>query len=200
MSHHATEDISIMRALPNMQVVVPSDPWQAAAAVDSLVANPGPSYLRIDKSNAGLAASGDGGFEVGVARTVREGDDVTIIGTGGILAECTSAAEMLSDAGVSAGIVEMATIKPIDRNAILAAAARSSLVVTVEEHSVIGGLGGAVAEIMAGHGCGTSLIRIGLDDTYSSVVGSQEYLRSYYEMDAAAIVDRVNSALAALQC
>ena len=197
MSHHTTEDLSIMRALPNMRVLVPSDPWQAAMAVDSLVANPGPSYLRIDKSNAGLEAPSDGGFEVGVARTLREGSDVTIIGTGGILAECISAAEMLSDGGVSVGVVEMATIKPIDRNAILAAAARSSLVVTVEEHSVIGGLGGAVAEVMAGHGCSTGLVRIGLDDVYSSVVGSQEYLRSYYGMDAAAIVDRVNNALVA---
>ena len=93
----------------------------------------------------------------------------------------------------------MATIKPIDCDAILAAA-RSSLVVTVEEHSVIGGLGGAVAEVMAEHGCATCLVRVGLDDVYSSVVGSQEYLRRHYGMDAAAIVDRVNAALAANSC
>ena len=185
-----------MRALPNMQVIVPSDPWQAARAVDSLVASPSPSYLRIDKSSAGLEAPSDGGFEIGVARTLRNGSDVTIIGAGGILAECISAAERLSDGGVSVAVIEMATIKPIDSNAILAAAARSSLVVTVEEHSVIGGLGGAVAEVMAGHGCSIPLIRIGLDDMYSSVVGSQKYLRSYYGMDASAIVDRVSNALA----
>ncbi len=196
MSHHATEDISIMRALPNMRVLVPSDPWQAAAAVDSLVANPGPSYLRIDKSSAGIEPSHGGTFDIGVARTLHEGSDVTIIGTGGIVAECISAARILSNENISAGVMEIASIKPIDCDAIHAATSCSSLVVTVEEHSVIGGLGGTVAEIMASQGCSARLVRIGLDDIYSSVVGSQQYLRSYYRMDAAAIVDRINNALA----
>lgn len=196
MSHHATEDLSIMRALPNMKVVVPSDPWQAAIAVDSLVETSGPSYLRIDKSSAGLEKPQQGGFELGKARSIRDGNDIAIIGSGGILSECIVAADILAESNRSAAIIEMATIKPIDRDAVLAAAHQSSLVVTVEEHSIVGGLGGAVAEIMAEEGCGTRLVRVGLEDTYSSVVGSQEYLRNRYGMDAAAIVERVQAALA----
>ena len=201
MSHHATEDLSIMRALPNMQVVAPSDPWQAAQAVDSIVANSGPSYLRIDKSSAGLEPPPNGGFEMGKARILRDGNDVTLVGVGGILAECIKAAETLSEQGISVCVIEMATIKPMDRTAILSAAAKSPLVVTVEEHSVIGGLGGAVAEVMAEDGgSGASLVRIGLDDVYSSIVGSQEYLRSCYGMDASSIVERVNRALKTQLC
>ena len=196
MSHHATEDLSIMRALPNMQVVVPSDPWQAAIAVASLAETPGPSYLRIDKSRAGLEQPSQGGFHLGKARWIREGQDVAIIGTGGILSECLLAADALAKSGQSAAVIEMATIKPLDKDAVLAAARQCSVVVTVEEHSVVGGLGGAVAEIMAEAGCAARLVRVGLEDTYSSVVGSQEYLRNRYGMDAGAIVERARSTLA----
>ena len=196
MSHHATEDLSIMRALPNMKVVVPSDPWQAAIAIDSLVDSPGPSYLRIDKSSAGFEKPSEGGFDLGKGRWIRRGQDVAIIGSGGILAECVVAANILADNDVAAGVLEMATIKPIDEDAVRAAALQFPLIVTVEEHSIIGGLGGAVAEVMAQEGCGTPLVRIGLDDIYSSVVGSQQYLRNRYGMDAAAIVGRVQDALA----
>ncbi|MFK8030852.1 MAG: transketolase family protein [Gammaproteobacteria bacterium] len=197
MSHHATEDLSIMRALPNMQVIAPSDPWQATLAVDALVDHPGPGYLRIDKSQAGLPQPKQDGFHVGHARTLRSGSDVTIIGVGGILAECMQAADALGEAGHSVSVIEMATVKPIDKRAIVSAAKETSLVVTVEEHSIVGGLGGAVAEVMAENGTGSRLVRIGLNDVYSSVVGSQEYLRNYYSMDAAAIVERVKQALSA---
>ncbi len=196
MSHHATEDLSIMRALPNMQVIAPSDPWQARLAVDFLVEHSGPCYLRIDKSAAGLDEPDEGGFTAGKARVLSSGDDVAIIGTGGILAECNEAANALEGEGVSTGVIEMATVKPIDVDAIVAAAERVAIIVTVEEHSVIGGLGGAVAEVMAEHACSARLIRIGLPDIYSSVVGSQEYLRNFYEMDAAAIAQRIKAAAA----
>ncbi|MEO0423443.1 MAG: transketolase C-terminal domain-containing protein [Pseudomonadota bacterium] len=196
MSHHATEDLSIMRALPAMQVVVPSDPWQAATAVDALVAHPGPSYMRIDKSSAGLEQPADGGFALGKGRTLVAADGVTLVGTGGILAECLEAAERLGGQGISCGVVELSTIKPIDVETILGAAARSNLIVTVEEHSVVGGLGGAVAEVLADHGCGVRLLRVGLDDVYSSVVGSQTYLRRHYQLDAESIVSRIKQVVA----
>jgi len=196
MSHHATEDLSIMRALPNMRVFVPSDPWQAQMVVDELVEWPGPCYLRIDKSSAGLERPQEGGFVAGVARVLREGNDVTIVGTGGILAECLSAATMLSQDGMSVGVVEMSTVKPLDGEAIASATECSSMVVTVEEHSIIGGLGGAVAEVMAELGSSTPLVRIGLPDVYSSVVGTQDYLRRHYRMDSGAIVERVKAEVA----
>ena len=160
----------------------------------------GPSYMRIDKSCAGFKASANDDVQIGKAREILRGKDVCFIGIGGILSECVKAVEVLQKQNISAGVVEMATIKPIDAAAILAVAGRSSLIVTVEEHSVIGGLGGAVAEIMADNGCGVPLLRIGLQDTYSSVVGSQDYLRSYYEMDSPAIVERVSTALEAIKC
>ena len=200
MSHHATEDLSVMRALPNVRVLVPSDPWQAALAIDSLVADPGPSYLRIDKSNAGLAAPSSGGFDIGVARIVRDGDGVTIISAGGILAECLQAADMLADCGLTVRVIEMATVKPIDRAAIIDAADDSYLMLTVEEHSIVGGLGGAVAEVMAESGSSCKLMRIGLDDTYSSVVGSQDFLRRHYGMDAATIAKRVRNEMSNQRC
>lgn len=195
MSHHATEDLSIMRALPNMQVVAPSDPWQAAQAVDSIVAHKGPSYLRIDKSSAGLDAADGAAFQIGKARILMRGTDVTLVASGGILSECLKAATILSEQRLSVGVVEMATIKPIDDIAIRDLSIRSSLIVTVEEHSIIGGLGGAVAEVMAEQCSGARLVRIGLDDSYSSIVGSQEYLRGVYGMDSNSIVNRVVSEL-----
>jgi len=200
MSHHATEDISIMRALPNMQVIVPSDPWQASQAVDAIVEHAGPSYMRIDKSSAGLEANAEGEFQVGKARILTQGTDVTLIGSGGILAECLKSTVELKEQGILAGVVEMATIKPVDAVAIQELAEKTSLIVTVEEHSIVGGLGGAVAEVMAEKGCGTRLVRVGLEDTYSSVVGSQEYLRGAYGMDAASITRRVTNALQETAC
>ncbi len=195
MSHHATEDLAIMRALPNMHVIAPSDPWQAALAVDVLARQRTPGYLRIDKSSADLPPPESGGFQLGVARDLQPGSDATIISSGGILSECIEAARILEQDKISIGITEMATIKPLDREAVTRAATRTNLVVSVEEHSVVGGLGGAIAEVMAESGCNAKLLRIGLDDVYSSVVGSQGYLRQYYRMDAASIAQRIRSRL-----
>ncbi|MEL7538069.1 MAG: transketolase C-terminal domain-containing protein [Pseudomonadota bacterium] len=189
MSHHATEDLSIMRALPNIQVLAPSDPWQAVHAVDALIAQDGPGYLRIDKSSAGVAPIDHP--DLATLRVHRDGTDVMLVGIGGILAECLEAAEQLGARGVSAGVLEVVTLKPLDVDGIVAAAERTPLLVTVEEHSVVGGLGGAVAEVIAERRTAASLLRIGLNDTYSSIVGSQDYLRNVYEMDAAAIVSKV---------
>lgn len=197
MSHHATEDLSIMRALPNMQVIAPSDPWQASLAVDALVDHPGPGYMRIDKSEAGLPQPATGGFAVGRARTLRVGTDVTIVGVGGILAECVQAADTLEQSGCSVAVLEMATVKPIDELAIARVASETSLIVSVEEHSIVGGLGGAIAEVMAENGCSSRLVRIGMNDIYSSVVGTQQYLRDYYAINATAIVERIEQALSA---
>jgi transketolase len=200
MSHHATEDLSIMRALPNMQVIAPSDPWQAAQAAEAISKHVGPSYLRIDKSSAGIDEGSEGGFQVGKARVLTQGSDAVLIGTGGILAECVKAAAELCERGISVGVVEMATVKPIDEKTIIRLAAETPLIVTVEEHSRIGGLGGAVAETMAGQRSNSCLIRVGLDDSYSSVVGSQEYLRGIYGMDAESIMRRITKAHQEMRC
>ena len=190
MSHHATEDLAVLRALPNMVVTAPSDPWQAAYIVDALIAHPGPGYLRVDKSQAGLPVQPREEFEFGKARKIREGTDLTLISTGGILAEALTAAEALAEEGISARVLDMHTIKPLDRDAITAAVNETGGLITVEEHSVIGGLGGAVAEHCLEAGLKPGVFtRVGLHDTYSSTVGSQEYLRTTYRMDAPAIVE-----------
>ena len=196
MSHHATEDISILRSLPNMSVVVPSEPWQAASVVDEIAYRPGPSYLRIDKSEAGIPAQSGESFRLGTARQVREGADLTIIAVGGILGEVVAAATSLSDLGIECRVIDMCSVKPLDVKVILAAARETGGIVTVEEHNIVGGLGTAVAEACLDNGVNPVFFkRIGLDDTYTEIVGSQQYLRAHYKMDEQSIIDTVLAAL-----
>ncbi|HIF10461.1 MAG TPA: transketolase [Sneathiellales bacterium] len=196
MSHHATEDIGILRTLPNLKVAVPSDPWQAALVLDQIVASPGPSYLRLDKSAAGITEGRGAQFRFGVAQKVREGDHVTIIAAGGILGEVMSAADELSAQGLDCRVIDMCSIKPLDENIVIEAAQETGGIVTVEEHNVIGGLGSAVAEVCLEQGVQPKIFRrIGMKDIYSELVGSQTYLRSRYGMDQIAIVETVVSAL-----
>jgi transketolase len=194
MSHFAIEDLAILRALPNMTVVAPSDPWQAYALTKQIHARGGPTYLRIDKDQAGLPdAAGD--VTLGVPRTVREGTDAVIFSIGGILVEALAAAATLASEGVDVRIVDVHTLKPLDEAAIVAAC-DSGVIVTVEEHSVMGGLGSAIAEVCLSHGVATrAFARVGLKDLYPTVVGDQRYLRRAYGMDAAAIADAVREGL-----
>lgn len=185
MSHFATEDLAILRALPGMRVVAPSDPWQAYALTRQLHAEGGPAYLRIDKSSAGLAA---GPVTLGKVRQVRDGEDAVIFATGGILGEAMAAAEVLSEQGVSIRVVDVHTLKPFDVDGICAAARDSLCVITVEEHVVTGGLGGAVAEACLEGGVGVKAFRrIGLGDRFPEIVGDQTYLRRHFGLDRTAI-------------
>jgi len=192
MSHFATEDLAIMRALPNMCVVAPSDPWEAAELTRQVSARRGPTYLRLDKSAAGLPETP---VTLGRSRKVREGDDVCLIATGGIVEEVLRAADLLAADGVSAAVHIVATIKPLDSELItIAGSARA--VVVVEEHTVMGGLAGAIAEACMSAGTAPGrFLRIGLDDIYPTVVGDQRYLRKAYAMDAEAIARRTRSLL-----
>lgn len=188
MSHFATEDLAILRALPNMTVVAPSDPWQAAELTKQLHKRGGPTYLRIDKDKAGLPPAPEE-IVLGKVRVVRQGGDVTIFATGGILGEALKAADMLAEEGVAAQIVDVHTIKPFDAEGVTAAAGRTGVVITVEEHNIVGGLGAAVAEAVLEAGVPVRFFhRIGLNDEFPSVVGDQRYLRKRYAMDSDAIV------------
>lgn len=185
MSHFATEDLAILRALPEMVVVAPSDPWQAAALTRQLYESGGPSYLRLDKGKAGLPG---GEVTLGKARMVRSGEDAVIFATGSILAEALGAAELLAGEGASIRVVDVHTIKPLDMEAICEAAEECGNVVTLEEHNVIGGLGGAVAESCLEAGVSVRRFRrFGLDDRYPSIVGDQAYLRAHFRIDAASV-------------
>jgi transketolase len=194
MSHFAIEDLAILRALPEMTVVAPSDPWQAYALTRQLHARGGPAYLRIDKSAAGLP---EGAVTLGKARQVRAGSDAVIFATGGIVAEALAASDLLAAEGRSIRVVDVHTIKPLDTEAIRAAATECGLVVTLEEHSVIGGLGSAVAEACLEAGVPLRAFRrIGLEDSFPTVVGDQTYLRARYKLDAPAVVAVLRTMLA----
>lgn len=194
MSHFATEDLAILRALPEMTVVAPSDPWQAQALTRQLHARGGPAYLRIDKSAAGLP---EAPVVLGKAREVRAGDDAVVFATGGILGEALAAAGLLATAGLSIRVVDVHTIKPLDTEAICAAAAACGHVVTLEEHSIIGGLGGAVAETCLEAGIALrGFRRIGLADRFPDIVGDQAYLRARYGLDAASVATVLREMLA----
>jgi transketolase len=195
MSHFATEDLAILRALPNMTVVAPSDPWQAFELTKQLHARGGPTYLRIDKDKAGLPEDA-AAVTLGKARQVRDGSDAVIFSIGAILGEALAAAQTLSESGISVRVIDIHTLKPFDAEAVVAAASECGVVVTVEEHNIVGGLGAAVAEACLEAGAGVSAFRrIGLRDEFPSVVGDQKYLRARYGMDADSIAKAVKAGL-----
>lgn len=192
MSHHATEDLAIMRALPNVTVMAPSDPSQAQLATEAIYAHPGTCYLRLGRGGEPELNCPTDGFQIGRAMPVFDGEDVALLFTGAIGDEVLEARETLAADGVSIAVVSFPTVKPIDEDAIADLATRFGTLVTVEEHNVIGGLGGAVAEVLAElPNPRARLVRVGLDDRYSSIVGSQKYLREVYGMSARKIADRV---------
>ncbi len=183
MSHHATEDVAIMRALAGMRVYAPCDEAETAAVVREVVARPGPSYLRLDKGKVTRPVEGE--FVAGKLRTLRRGSDVAVIGYGGVLAEALDAAESLAAKGLSCTVVSAHTLKPFDAAGLLALARSHRGLVTIEEHSCIGGLASIVAEVLVGAGAaGVPVLRLALPDAYSSIVGSQEYLRRRFGLDA----------------
>lgn len=196
ISHHATEDLAIMRSLPGLTVVSPGDVWEVAEAVPALAAQPGTTYLRLDKSSAPDTHRSGERFVLGRARCLRAGTDITLAATGGILGVVLPVAEQLAAEGVSCRVLSIHTIKPLDREALLSAARETGGIVTVEEHTVDGGLGGAVAECCLEAGAAPRVFhRIGLRAGFSSVVGSQDYLRAAYGLDARGILAQVRGAL-----
>lgn len=177
MTHHATEDIAILRALPEMTVIAPGDPIEVRAATRAIVEKSGPCYLRLGRAGEPiLHQSLD--FQIGKAIPVRNGDAITIISTGGLLQNALQVADKLADRGFQARVLSMHTVKPLDDDSVLAAARETRAIVTVEEHSVVGGLGSAVAECLAESGLQVPFKRIGLPSSFSSRIGSQEYLRA----------------------
>ena len=195
MSHFATEDLAILRALPGMTVVAPSDPWQAVELTKQMYANAGPAYLRIDKDKAGLPEAPED-VTLGKVRTVRKGGDATVFTTGAILVEALAAAGELAGDGIELTLVDVHTIKPFDAEGVIAAAQATGVVVTLEEHTVVGGLGSAVAEALMDAGVAPKFFkRMGVADLYPSIVGDQRYLRKAYGLDSGALAQVVRAAL-----
>lgn len=196
VSHHATEDLAIMRALPEVTVVSPSGLWETSEATEAIVNTPGTCYLRLDKSVGDDSPLEGEKFKLGRLRMLRDGD-VTVIVTGGILCEVQKAAEELADDGIELKVISCHTLKPFDGEGLLQCAEGAKAVVTVEEHTTCGGLGSVVCETFMDRAViPQKFLRIGLEAGFSSIVGSQEYLRTCYNMDAPAIASRIKSLLA----
>lgn len=198
ISHHATEDLAIMRSLPDLTVVSPCGLWETAQATKAIIDMPGTCFLRLDKSSGSDAPKDSTEeYRLGQARILKKGSDVSIIVTGGILEEVQQASDLLESKGISVQIISMHTLKPLDEETIIKAAKTTDAVVTVEEHTIHGGLGGAVAEtLMDNTVYPKRFLRIGLEAGFSSIVGSQKYLRKQYGLDAKAITERIQSLMA----
>ncbi|MET9016749.1 transketolase C-terminal domain-containing protein [Streptomyces olivaceoviridis] len=185
-SHHATEDLAITRAIAGLTVIAPADTAQLAAALRASVTHEGPVYFRIGRGRDPEVYPADVPYEIGKAITHSIGDDLTIITTGSMVHPALAAAHALRADGHSVGVIDMHTIKPLDEAAVLAAAHRSRLLMTVEEHNVLGGLGGAVAEVVTRHGLPVKLRRHGIKDEYS-LIGPPTHLYAHYRLDASGI-------------
>jgi transketolase len=196
ISHHATEDLSIMRALPAMTVFSPADRAEAAFLTRAAYQTSGTCYLRLDKS---AARGSEVPIVAGRVRVHKTGRNAVILASGGILEEALAASDLLRSDGIDCGVVGVHTVKPPDREGIAAVCRSAPVVITLEEHTIDGGLGSLVAEICMDTGVFPAAFRrIGLRSEFSSIVGSQAYLRGRYGLDGDAVCRTVKNALAAL--
>lgn len=187
MSHQATEDIAVMRALPGVAVLCPGDLVEAEEATKAIAAYPGTCYLRLGRGGEKRIHDRIENFEIGKAIKIADGERVAVFSTGAIFDEIGGAVDILRSNGIDPAVYTFPTVKPIDREVIEHCAENFDLIATVEEHNIVGGFGSAVAEVISGLRSHGKLLRIGLNDTYSSLVGNQKYLRAQFGLDAEGI-------------
>ncbi len=197
MSHHATEDIAMMRSIPEMKVLVPSDPEEALEAARYVVSVDGPCYIRLAKNREPILYKKKS-YEIGKIHCVTaEGGKAAVISCGPVLKNAISAAEILKAEGIFVDVYSAPCIKPLDVESIKKIASSYSFLVTVEEHTVTGGLGGAVAEVLCGlSGNRTILYRLGLQDCFTGVVGNHDYLCEEYGISPGKIANTIRRILA----
>jgi transketolase len=193
-THAGQEDIAIMRALPNMTVVAPGDPNQIAKVIEASIDWLGPVYIRIGRGGEPLVYSEDYEYKIGRAITLRDGKDATIIACGPMLYHAKNAAELLAQEGYDIRVVDMNTIKPIDEEAIVKAAEETGNILTVEDHNITGGLGSAVADVIADRNLNTRFARVGIPNVYCCV-GSADAMYEKYGMDFNGIFRRMKAFL-----
>ncbi len=194
-SHHTTEDISVLRALPNLTILCPASPREAAGCVQAAYEIPGPVYIRMGMSNEREIYPEDYRFVPGKNAVIREGGDLTVFVTGSVLSEVLDAAELLSAEGLEAAVVNVHTLKPVDRKSIADAAQAGKPILTVEEHNVEGGLGSIVADILAGLGAGVRFRKIGIRDRFATGYGTITEVRRMNGLDADGIHAQIREAL-----
>ena len=177
-SHQALEDIAIRRALPNMTVISPADANEAYAATMAIAEHNGPCYMRMGRADFPLIMPEDMKFTIGRATVLREGKDITLMGTGQMVTSCLDAADMLGAKGISAEVINISTIKPMDADTIISSVSRTGCAVTAEEHSIIGGLGSAVAECLS-ESAPAPLVRVGVKDSFGESGDPKELMKKY---------------------
>ena len=186
-SHQSIEDISLMRSIPNMTVIVPCDAVEADKAVFAAAEFNGPCYLRMVRPATNIITNNDTPFKIGKANVLREGKDICIFAAGIVVPEALEAAQMAEKDGVSVTVVNIHTIKPIDRDIIVEMAKKHKKLISVEEHSIIGGLGSAVSEVLTDE-YPSKLIRLGIKDTFGES-GTVNELMNKYKLNAASIYE-----------
>ncbi len=182
-THHAIEDIAIMRALPNMTVCCPGDPVETRELVNRSFSHEGPMYIRLGKNGEKKIHPDNFSLSIGQAKWVRDGEDAVLITTGNMLEQGVELMEAENQAGHKVGLVSVPTVKPLDVAFIQDLIRRRIPLVTMEEHNIVGGLGSAVAEVIAESGQAVPFRRIAVPDEYPHCVGSQQYLRRHFSMD-----------------
>lgn len=196
MSHQATEDLAILRALPDVVVMAPADLVEAEECTKALAAYPGTAYLRLGRGGEKRIHDHIDNFQIGKAIKVRDGKKIAIFSTGAIFEEVNAAYNVLVEKGYDPAVYTFPTVKPIDTEVIKECTKEFDVVVTCEEHNIVGGFGSAVAEVMAEMKEKKAyLLRIGLNDEYSIKVGNQNYLRQQYGMDSASIVKKIEETI-----
>lgn len=193
MSHHATEDIAIMRALPDVSVFCPGDLVEAEAVTRAIADYQGTCYIRLGRGGEKRIHSALPDFEIGKAIPVSKGEKIAIFSTGAIFEEIEIAKALLEKEGLNPTIYTFPTVKPIDERTIKEISETHEIIVTCEEHNLSGGFGSAVAEVLAEAPSHARLVRIGMNDQYCTLVGDQKYLRDQYDMSGKKIAERILS-------
>ena len=192
ISHFATEDISILRSLPNISIFSPCDPWELENLLEQIKKISGPKYIRIDKSNANSDNNND--VIIGVPRLCLNGSDAIIFTTGGIVGEAIEAAKILKNKNISLGVYSVHTLKPIDSEYVLNKIKNVDNIFTLEEHTLLGGLGSIIAEIISDNNLSIKKFkRFGINDAFPYVVGDQKYLRNFHNLDAKSIASNIEN-------
>lgn len=190
-THHTTEDISALRALPNLTLLSPASPLEVEKCVYAAYKIKGPVYIRTGMSNEEEIYDGDYDFKVGKNTVLTEGKDITIFSTGSVTAEARKAVKKLIEGGMSVKLINVHTLKPLDRDSVLSASAETKKIFTVEEHNILGGLGSAISEVCAESCANVPIVRIGLRDKFASGYGTQAEVRHMNGLDCESIYNTI---------
>ena len=193
-THQCNEDFALMRSIPGMVIINPCDAVEAAAAVEAAIIHNGPVYMRFGRYALPILNDEDYKFELGKGVLMADGTDVTLVGTGFMVSTCLEARELLAKEGISARVVNIHTIKPIDKDILVKAAKETGALVTAEEHTIYGGLGSAVAEVLV-ENCPVPMARVGVEDTFGRS-GTVPALMEYYGLTAENIAKKAKEVIA----